>query len=88
MLNNKNGLKDLKNKKPDLAKLPTDFSFLADLATKLQIKFMFLSFLNFFLMLKHSKEKNLWVTQQVLQKAELKKRKKDQVLNLDHSLQK
>ena len=40
--------------------------YAADLATKLQIKFMFLSFLNFFLMLKHSKEKNLWVTQQVL----------------------
>ena len=42
-------------------------SYAADLATKLQIKFVFLNFLNFFFVnVETFKRKNLWVTQQVL----------------------
>ena len=40
--------------------------YAADLATKLQIKFVFLNFLNFFLNVETFKRKNLWVPQQVL----------------------
>ena len=40
--------------------------YAADLATKLQIKFVFLNFLIFFLNVETFKRKNLWVTQQVL----------------------